>query len=152
MKIILPKTSGFCYGVCLAVKEAEKIISSGKKLVMYGEIVHNPDVVSDLESKGAITVESAEELTARDLDEDFVLLIRAHGVPRAVEDKLGQICPNLVDKTCPKVKKVHLTVCEEEEKGRRIIIIGNPQHPEVIGILGQCKSGACVVSTPEEAR
>lgn len=151
MKIILPKTSGFCYGVYLAVKEAENIINSGKKLIMYGEIVHNPDVVDALEKRGAKTVEGAQELLGMDMGDDTVLLIRAHGVAKSVEDRLRKMVPQLVDMTCPKVKKVHKIVKEEEEKGRKVIIVGNPNHPEVIGIVGQCSKHASVISNVDEA-
>lgn len=149
MKIILPKTSGFCYGVYLAVKEAENIIEGGKGLIMYGELVHNPDVVAKLEEKGGVTVGSVEEI--KDCPRDSIILVRAHGVPKSTERELLATGHAVVDKTCPKVKKVHKTVEEEEKKGRRIIIVGNPHHPEVIGILGQCKGEARVISTAEEA-
>lgn len=151
MKIILPKTSGFCYGVSLAVKEAENIINSKKKLIMYGEPVHNPDVVGRLKEKGAVIVESVDEVQDYMQGQEAVLLIRAHGISKKEEDNLRNTGIVLSDKTCPKVKKVHETVKEEEKKGRRIIIVGNPGHPEVKGIVGQCKTAASVISSAEEA-
>lgn len=151
MKIILPKTSGFCYGVCLAVKEAENIIENGKKLIMYGEIVHNPDVVKSLEDRGAFTAQSIEEIEGYASNDEAMVLIRAHGVSREDENRLEKTGFKVVDKTCPKVKKVHKIVCEEEEKGRSIVIVGNVNHPEVIGIVGQCKNGARVIGNASEA-
>ena len=150
MKITVPKTSGFCYGVSLAVKEAENIISCGKGLIMYGEIVHNPDVVKALEEKGAITVDSPKDITTGDKD-NTVLLIRAHGVPRRTEEELRKTGLELRDKTCPKVKKVHKTVRDEEKKGRKVLIVGNPNHPEVVGIVGQCEGIAEVIASVDDA-
>ena len=151
MKIILPRTSGFCYGVSLAVKEAENVLNEGRRLIMFGEIVHNPDVVSALEGKGGITVDSVQDVENDEKRRDSVLLIRAHGVPEETQIKLGETGVELRDKTCPKVKKVHMIVKEEEEKGSSVVIVGNPKHPEVIGILGQCRGDARVISSPEEA-
>ncbi len=157
MKITVPKTSGFCYGVSLAVKEAERIISEDKSLIMFGEIVHNPDVVGSLEKKGGVTIDDTDEVLRR-VDEiksfenkNPVVLIRAHGVPKSVEDMLFGVGAEVRDRTCPKVKKVHNIVKDEEEKGRRIVIVGNPKHPEVIGIFGQSEHSPSVISTPEEA-
>ncbi len=152
MKIIVPKTSGFCYGVSLAVKEAENIISSGKSLIMYGEIVHNPDVVKGLESKGGKTVELPSDIKKADERSDAVILIRAHGVSRKTKKELEGTGLEVRDKTCPKVKNVHRIVTEEEAEGRSIVIVGNPSHPEVIGILGQCEGEALAVATPEQAQ
>ena len=152
MKIIVPKTSGFCYGVSLAVKEAENIIASHRGLIMYGEIVHNPDVVKGLESKGGKTVESPSEIKKEDISSDAVILIRAHGVSKKIKNELERTGLEVRDKTCPKVKNVHRIVSEEEAQGRNIVIVGNPSHPEVIGIIGQCEGTAVVVATPEQAQ
>ena len=151
MKITVPRTSGFCYGVSLAVKEAEDILRSGKRLIMYGEIVHNPDVVGKLEQMGGKTVEDISEITEEDKKSGAVLLIRAHGVSRKVKQELVLTGLEIKDKTCPKVKKVHSIVSEEEEKGRSIVIVGDPKHPEVIGILGQCVGEAIVVGSTKDA-
>ena len=99
MKIILPRTSGFCYGVSLAVKEAENVLNEGRRLIMFGEIVHNPDVVGALESKGGVTVDSVQEVEGDEKREESVLLIRAHGVPEETRERLLGTGVELRDKT-----------------------------------------------------
>lgn len=143
------KTAGFCFGVKRAVEKVYEQVETGKKNVYtYGPIIHNEEVVSDLESKGVQVLESREELEK--LPQGTVV-IRSHGVPeeiyRLIEDK-GLEC---VDATCPFVRKIHRIVEKESRNGRHIVIVGNDKHPEVEGIKGWCQGPVTVISTEEEA-
>lgn len=148
MEIILANTSGFCFGVNRAVNT---VYESAKKYKMpiftYGPIIHNTDVVNDLEEKGVKVINNLEEVKKV---EDGVVIIRSHGVAPEVYNTLKENNILSIDMTCPYVKKIHKIVKENSEKGYHIIIIGNPTHPEVEGINGWCGNKASIVSTLEE--
>lgn len=153
MEVKLAKSAGFCFGVKRAVEtvyeQIEKQKTAEKKLPIYtyGPIIHNEQVVKDLEEKGVHVLADREELEA--LDEGIVV-IRSHGIGREIcrliEEK-GLIC---VDATCPFVKRIHNIVERESAQGKQILIIGNPGHPEVEGIRGWCSSPAITVESEEE--
>ncbi len=152
MIIMLPKMSGFCYGVSLAVKAAGVALSSGKELFMYGEIVHNPTVNSDLVAKGGIIIDSIDKLPCRsDASRNAAVLIRAHGIPRCEYMKIKECGIEVIDMTCPKVRNVHNIVSDAESRGKRITVIGDPNHPEVVGIVGQCMGQVDVIQRVEDA-
>ena len=148
MEVIVAKSSGFCFGVKRAVDKVYEQTDKGKKIYTYGPIIHNEEVVKDLEKKGVQVLESKEELEA--LTEGSVV-IRSHGVSeeicKLVEEK-GLEC---IDATCPFVKRIHNIVRKESEEGRKIVIIGNNGHPEVEGIKGWSKTPATVIESMEEA-
>ena len=148
MEVILAKSSGFCFGVKRAVDKVYEQTDKNKKIYTYGPIIHNEEVVRDLEKKGVQVLESKEE--PESLTEGSVV-IRSHGVSeeicRLVEEK-GLEC---IDATCPFVKRIHNIVRKESEEGRKIIIIGNNGHPEVEGIKGWSKTPAIVIESKEEA-
>ena len=148
MEVILAKSSGFCFGVKRAVDKVYEQTDKDKKIYTYGPIIHNEEVVRDLEKKGVQVLESKEDLEA--LTEGSVV-IRSHGVSeeicKLVEEK-GLEC---IDATCPFVKRIHNIVRKESEEGRKIIIIGNNGHPEVEGIKGWSKTPATVIESQEEA-
>ena len=134
MEITVAKTAGFCFGVKRAVEKVYDQISTGKKpIYTYGPIIHNEEVVRDLEEKGVRVINSKEEL---DNLRDGVVVIRSHGVGREIYEMLEHRGLEIVDATCPFVKKIHKIVKEQCEAGRRVIIIGNEHHPEVEGIKG----------------
>ncbi len=134
MEVIVAKTAGFCFGVRRAVEQVYEQIQQAKEPVFtYGPIIHNQEVVRDLEEKGVRVLNTREEL--QNLKEGIVI-IRSHGVGREVYDILERNGIPIIDATCPFVKKIHRIVREQEEKGRRIIIVGDPVHPEVQGIRG----------------
>ncbi len=153
MEVRLAKSAGFCFGVKRAVEtvyeQIEKQKTAQKKLPIYtyGPIIHNEQVVRDLEEKGVRMLENKEELEAL---EEGIVIIRSHGIGREIcqliEDK-GLTC---VDATCPFVKRIHRIVEKESQAGKQILIIGNPGHPEVEGICGWCSSPAVTVETEEE--
>ena len=149
MEVRLAKTAGFCFGVRRAVDTVYGQIEKEKDpIYTYGPIVHNEMVVQELEKKGVHVLNSLEEL--KELTGGTVI-IRAHGVGKEVYDLLERQGVNLVDATCPFVKKIHRIAQKEEANGRRILIIGNAKHPEVEGIRGWCKAPSYVVESPEEA-
>ena len=153
MEVKLAKSAGFCFGVKRAVEtvyeQIEKQKTSDKKLAIYtyGPIIHNEQVVKDLEEKGVQVLESREELEAL---EEGIVVIRSHGIGREIcqiIEKKGLIC---VDATCPFVKRIHNIVEKESAGGKQILIIGNPGHPEVEGIRGWCSTPAVTVESEEE--
>ena len=144
------KTAGFCFGVKRAVdqvyEQTEK--EKGKKIYTYGPIIHNEEVVKDLRSRGVEVIHSEEELAA--LTEGIVI-IRSHGVPKRIYDLLEERKLQYVDATCPFVKKIHNIVKKASEEGSHVIIIGNPEHPEVQGIMGWSLLPVTVIQDAEEA-
>ena len=134
MKVIKAKTAGFCFGVKRAVDTVyEQVDTCDGPIYTYGPIIHNEEVVKDLESKGVVVLRTEEEL---DNIEDGTVIIRSHGVEKRIYDKLEAKGVRIVDATCPFVKKIHNIVQKESAAGKYILIIGNPDHPEVIGIRG----------------
>ena len=148
MEVILAKTSGFCFGVRRAVDTVYEQAEKNDKIYTYGPIIHNEEVVKDLEDKGVKVLNSEEELET--LDEGKVI-IRSHGVPKKICERIAEKGLECIDATCPFVKRIHKIVAKESENGRRIIIIGNDGHPEVEGIKGWSKTPAVVIESPEEA-
>ncbi len=148
MEVVLAKSSGFCFGVKRAVDRVYEQLAENKKIYTYGPIVHNDDVVADLEEKGVKVLNTKEELT--ELTEGSVV-IRAHGVPKEIYEIMEQKNIECIDATCPFVKRIHKIVEKESAEGRRIIVIGNAKHPEVEGIRGWCKTPAIVIESREEA-
>ena len=148
MEVILAKSSGFCFGVKRAVDKVYEQIGENKKIYTYGPIIHNEEVVKDLEDKGVHVLDSKEEL--EELKEGSVV-VRSHGVPKEIYDIIENKGLGCIDATCPFVKRIHNIVQKESENGRKIIIIGNDGHPEVEGIKGWSNSPATVIESVEEA-
>ena len=121
---------------------------SGKKIVTFGPIIHNEEVVKDLEEKGVSVIETEEEIAA--LTEGTVV-IRSHGVPKRIYDLIEEKGLECVDATCPFVKRIHKIVEKESAAGAQIVIIGNEGHPEVIGIMGWSCTPAIVIESVAEA-
>ena len=150
MEIRLAKTAGFCFGVKRAVDTVyEQAEQARGPIYTYGPIVHNEQVVRELEEKGVRVLEGKEDLES--LGEGTVI-IRAHGVGKDVYELLERQNISYVDATCPFVKKIHRIVERESARGREIIIAGNPVHPEVEGIRGWCQGPVTVLESLEEAR
>lgn len=143
MEIILAKSAGFCFGVKLAVDCVTKE-SKTQKIFTYGPIIHNKHVIKELEKQG---VEILENL---DRDIDAKVIIRSHGVPPSVYKLLEERNISYTDCTCPFVKKIHKIVNENYLDGKKIIIVGNKDHPEIIGINGFCDNTAIIVNSIEE--
>lgn len=150
MKVILAETAGFCFGVKRAVDTVYRQIAEhpGRKIYTYGPIIHNAEVIRDMEARGVTVLRGEDELEQA---KDGIVIIRSHGVPKRVCDRLEELGIPYVDATCPYVKKIHRIAMEEEEKGNVLIIIGNSDHPEVEGIKGWAGRDSVVVSTIEDA-
>lgn len=147
MEINIAKSAGFCFGVRRAVDTVYK--ESGKKNVYtYGPIIHNDEVVADLERQGVGVIYDSREF--RSLGEGTII-IRSHGVPKAIYDEIAEAGLNLVDATCPFVRKIHRIVERESREGRVVIIVGNNHHPEVEGIMGWCHTRPIVIENREQA-
>lgn len=148
MKVKVAETAGFCFGVKRAVDKVYQLIEEGvSPIYTLGPIIHNEEVVSDLESKG-VRVIQAENL---DQIQDGTVVIRSHGVGRDIYRKLKENDLEYVDVTCPFVLKIHRIVERESKAGRHIVIIGNEAHPEVEGIRGWCEGESTVIKTKEQA-
>ena len=153
MKVVVAKSAGFCFGVKRAVQtvydEAEK---ANGKIYTYGPIIHNEQVVEDLAKRGVEIIGGIDEL---DSIREGTVIIRSHGVSRDIQNLLMKNNINLIDATCPFVKKIHNIVKEKSSEGYNIIIIGNENHPEVEGIMGWAapsgKVRITVIDTEEKA-
>ena len=145
MKIVLAKSSGYCFGVRDAVNAAYDISKQHGEVYMLGDIVHNENVVKDLEKKGVKVVKNLE-----DIPEDKPVLFRAHGTSKEIWEKAEDKKMNIIDATCPLVHDIHREVKELHAEGRKIIIIGDHGHDEVIGIASQVDN-AIIISSIEEA-
>ena len=142
MEVILAKTAGFCFGVKRAVDTVYE--QAGKQHVYtYGPIIHNEQVVSDLKKRGVRVLHSKEEL--EELKEGTVI-IRSHGVPKEIYDIITSKGLELVDATCPFVRKIHRIVQKAGKEGKQIIITGSAEHPEVEGIRGWCSEKVTIIS------
>ena len=147
MEVLLAKSAGFCFGVKRAVDRVYELAQTSAKIYTYGPIIHNEEVVQDLEEKGVQVINSKEELEAL---KEGVVVIRSHGVGREIYELLERQGLELVDATCPFVKKIHKIVREQCEAGRRVIIVGNEHHPEVEGIKGWGNEYTLAVESLEE--
>ncbi len=143
MIVRLAKTAGFCYGVRRAVEMAERAAAEGP-VFLLGHITHNDHVIGRLEEMGAVTIAAPEEAP-----EGSTVLIRAHGEPDEVYEALAARGCRVLDATCPNVTRIHSIVREAEAQGRVPVIVGEADHPEILGILG-CTRRGIVVSGWEE--
>ena len=149
MEVKVAKTAGFCFGVQRAVDKVYELIDScPDRLFTLGPIIHNEEVVNDLEKKG-VRVASEEEL--KTLPKGSTVVIRSHGVGKKVYDQLEECGLSYVDVTCPFVLKIHRIVEKESKAGSHIVIIGDPDHPEVVGICGWCIGSYTVIRTKQDA-
>ena len=144
IELVLAKSAGFCYGVKRAVELAQKTAEEGTPCVMLGSIIHNKDVVNHLAERGLVSVERPEQVA-----DNGCVIIRSHGESRAVHEGLAARGVTILDATCPNVTRIHKIVSEAERKGRTPVIVGTPNHPEVVAIAGWCEHPV-VVSGVEE--
>lgn len=148
MEVILAKSAGFCFGVKKAVEKVYEQIEQGGNIYTYGPIIHNEEVVKDLEKRGVVVIEDEQQL--RELKEGAVV-IRSHGVSKRICELIEKNGLQCVDATCPFVKRIHNIVEKESLEGKQIVIIGNAGHPEVEGIRGWSHTEAYVVESAQEA-
>ena len=143
MRVDLAKTAGFCFGVRQAVDKVYALLREGKRVATLGPIIHNPQVVRELQERGVRILERPEEAAADEV------VIRSHGVGRAVYEAIAATGAELCDATCPFVAKIHRIV-GEQPADRMILIAGDPSHPEVCGIRGHCTAPSFVFSSPAD--
>ncbi len=149
MKIEVAKSAGFCFGVERAVDTVYQLAKSKPDSVCtLGPIIHNEQVVNDLEKKGVVVVDHPGEIK----DNSMVAVIRSHGVSKEIIDELEKRGISYEDATCPFVKKIHKIVQEYSEKGYQILIVGTRTHPEVQGILGWTGKRGSVIENREQAQ
>ncbi len=154
MKVELAKTAGFCFGVKRAVEMVYQQAENALPVYTYGPIIHNEEVVADLENKGVKVINNKKEL--EELKEGTIV-IRSHGVSKEIQDSMMALDENgnpkftVVDATCPFVKKIHKIVLEQSGQGRHILIAGDKKHPEVEGIIGWCEGTVTVIGDKNDA-
>ncbi len=146
MDIIIAKNSGLCYGVKRALRMAKTTRKNRKgRVFTLGDLIHNPRVIADLEERGVHSVEDPDHL------EEGTVIIRSHGVSPSVYDSLSRKNMEIVDATCPIVKKIQKLVEELAGHEEEIIIVGNREHPEIRGLIGYSKGKGIIVENEHQA-
>lgn len=140
MNVILAKTAGFCFGVNRAVEMTYEMLKN-EKVVTFGPIIHNPQVIEDLESKGVRIIDSID-----DTPTDSTVIVRTHGIPKDVISKLKESNRKFADATCPFVGKIHNIVNDNSDENTVVLIAGDENHPEVKGIRSYAKGETYVFS------
>ena len=141
MAVVLAKSAGFCFGVDRAVEAVYRVLEEEEKkefaerlpIYTYGPIVHNERIVEELEKRGVQVLTSLSELKGL---ERGIVVIRAHGVGKEIYESLEKKGLKMVDSSCPFVRKIQKLVAEHSKKGESVIVMGDPEHPEIQGILG----------------
>lgn len=144
MHVFIGKNSGFCFGVNCAIKKAYELNGQG---YILGEIIHNKFTTDKLKETGLKIIDNIEQV---DFKGGENLLIRTHGEPKSTFDKAKKLNLNVIDCTCPFVKKIQDIVHEHYQKGYKIVIIGKKEHPEVVGVNGWCENSALITEDDRE--
>ncbi|MCM3901292.1 MAG: 4-hydroxy-3-methylbut-2-enyl diphosphate reductase [Pyrinomonadaceae bacterium] len=141
MEVLLAEEYGFCFGVERAVEMVEEAVTEGARPIRsLGPLIHNAQEMERLGEKGVSTIDSPEEA-----DGDTIAVIRAHGVTPQVQRDLGQRAAQVIDATCPFVTRVQHLAERAAEQGRDVVVAGNPDHPEMIGVVGYAANNTYVV-------
>lgn len=145
MEIKKAKTQGFCFGVAITLKKAEETVANPTSgpVTTLGHIVHNPQMVQSFEEKGLINAQSIDDV------DSGTLFVRAHGLPVEVFEKANAKGLTIIDATCPMVTKIHVQAERLRADGYKIVVVGDPNHPEVKGTLSHVP-GAWIVQSPED--
>ncbi len=151
MEIIIADHAGFCFGVKRAVEMTSKeLLNKDKTFYSLGPLIHNPQVVKKFEDKGLEVINKIEDIEKDKLKYSSII-IRSHGVSKLIIDEMNKINLNFKNTTCPYVQSIYKKVEDFKEQGYNIIIIGDSNHPEVIGINGWCDNKAYIINSTEEA-
>lgn len=151
-ELTIAKSAGFCFGVTRAVNMVyEAIEKENVPIYTYGPIIHNDEVVKDMEKNGVTVINDLDELSSH---EKGVMIIRSHGISKAEYDRIKNCGFEVLNATCPFVSKIHRYVEDYSSKGYDIIIVGSPKHPEVCGIKGWAdeKCYVTIINSPEDAK
>ena len=147
MKVLRASRAGFCMGVGLALKKLEKALENDDKtrICTLGPIIHNPQVMRKFSERGVQCLGNVEEATQND-----TVLIRAHGIPREIEERLRMLCENVLDATCPKVKNAQMAIANATVNGAELLLFGESEHPEVKGLVSYAKGSAKIFASQHE--
>jgi 4-hydroxy-3-methylbut-2-enyl diphosphate reductase len=145
MEVIIAENAGFCSGVQRAMGGVRERLAEGKGLYCLGELIHNPDVIESLEAMGMIVTEDIDSIP-----DGSGIIIRTHGLPQETVRRAREKDLEIHDFTCPRVKKTHHLVKRLQEEGYRILVIGNPDHPEVDAVYSLISDCAQIVERPED--
>lgn len=141
------KTQGFCFGVAITVKKAEEAVERlGGSVTTLGHVVHNPQMVAQLEAKGLKNASSVEDVGTE------TMFVRAHGLPVEVLDRAKERGLTVIDATCPMVTKIHVQAEKLRDEGYKIVVVGDPSHPEVKGTLSHVPGAWSVTSADDVAK
>lgn len=146
MQVLLAEEYGFCFGVERAVEMVEKALTEGAQVRTLGPLIHNAQEMERLETEGVTTIEKADQVNAAE-----TAVIRAHGVTPEVERELEARAARVIDATCPFVTKVQHLAARAAKQGRDVVVVGNPDHPEMIGVVGYAPQHAHVIRDASEA-
>lgn len=147
MKILKAKTAGFCFGVDRAVKLTYQLAGEGHKVATLGPLIHNPQCVADLESKGVVTAAGLDDVPA-----GYEVVIRSHGVGADVYEAIAERGLVLHDATCPFVAKIHRIAKRASDEGKTLLVAGDKTHPEVQGIVGHTRGEVFVFADLDELK
>ena len=147
MKILKAKTAGFCFGVDRAVKLTYQLAEEGHKVATLGPLIHNPQCVADLESKGVVTAARLDDVPA-----GYEVVIRSHGVGADVYEAIAERGLVLHDATCPFVAKIHRIAKRASDEGKTLLVAGDKTHPEVQGIVGHTRGEVFVFADLDELK
>ena len=142
MKVILADTAGFCMGVALALRKLNRAIGNkpdGVRVYTHGPIIHNPQVLSRYRERGVEIFFPEIQLKRGD-----IVVVRAHGIALYEEEFVQSLGARIIDATCPKVKKAQLLIAEQSALGQKLLLFGEPEHPEVKGLVSYASAGYCV--------
>jgi 4-hydroxy-3-methylbut-2-enyl diphosphate reductase len=145
MQVLLAEEYGFCFGVERAVEMVEGALSEGATVRTLGPLIHNTQEIQRLEAEGVRTIDAPEEVS-----EGLTAVIRAHGVTPEVQRELEERADRVIDATCPFVTKVQKLAERAAEQGRDVVVVGNPDHPEMIGVVGYAPERSYVVRDASE--
>ncbi len=138
MEIKKAKVQGFCFGVAITLKKAEEAIDARAQVTTLGHVVHNPQMVESLEQRGLLNATSVDEV------DTGALFVRAHGLPVEVYEQAKEKGLEIIDATCPMVTKIHVQAEKLKADGYKIIVVGDPKHPEVKGTLSHVPGAWCI--------
>ncbi len=145
MEILVARSAGFCMGVKRAIEMALRVArEEGRTVYTHGPLIHNPQELEKLAAEGIVAVGEHDPLP------NAPVIVRAHGIPPSERQRLEAQAERVVDATCPKVARIQRSIAEHSRQGFAVVIAGDPDHPEVVGLVGHAQGPAFVVCSPED--